>query len=331
MRLLVGMVAVAVVLAGCSSSAGPTGATARQGTDAASAAATAWSPDAVLVGIVTAGPAKDVAQGRASEWTYVFGAEGKNHHHRVTVDADGSVVEEKDRPRHELYHGEGPLSGWTVDSAAAAATLLSEDPTLQAAADGDADLQWLLGTGEDGPSWIAALQQGESWYFAAVHAASGAYLGTTEMPGFGVGNVTPQAGAFSGQVDITAPSDTYTFDITAGHAGLSVTATLAGTSVASKLEVTLTGPEETTGQLTLQGTPSDTRQDEVAVPSPPQGQWTITVELTEGALQDYNISWCAEGNGGGPGDGQMGGGVIGGSDGQGPGGGMGCGMVPGDR
>lgn len=253
--------------------------------------------------------------GKTAAWVYEYVA--ANGTYTVVLADNGTVLhEEVDEDEPDENFTAEAIEGWEVDSDEAADIVAENNDTWERAEDANITFYALeKDEDESDPTWALGFQAEGGTYIFAVNATTGEYLGafTFEGPSFdpgfggdyggdgngsyegpyGPGDEPPkEGGSFSGRLTVTDPNQTHTFEVEAsGHPELGVELTLDQPAT-STVQATIEGPNGTLGTLEADGMD---RAVEGWWEEPMTGTYTVTLELTQGAAQDYQLAWCAEG------------------------------------
>lgn len=258
-------------------------------------------------------PDDELQDGQAPAWGYVYQA--GNRTYAVAIGANGTVLAEE---TDEDDDPETPVEGWEVDSDEAAEIIAENNDTWANAGD-DGGVWYALAQDEPeddpeedpehDPMWIVGLSlPGEAPILYRVNATTGEYLGasTFTIPDFDVGGfgssgagtrgetVPEESGSFDGTLTATDATAEHTFEVDhPDHPELGVELSLDPPATGT-VTATIEGPNGTLG--TLEASPQD-RAVEAWWEAPSPGEYTVTLELTQGVTQDYTLTWCAKGTG----------------------------------
>lgn len=269
----------------------------------------------------------DLGDGRAIAWTLVYTApDVEEEAYLVTVLGNRTVHEtrpvdlttETNAGSVSVTVSENlwPARNWSVDSTLAA-SILAANASWSEIVEGEeeiTDLDWgMIGApeGED-PVWYAGVEAGEGndsrEVGLYVNASSGQIL--EEAPawfsqrfdsdvsfGDGPTGVPTESGTFEGTLSVNDASTTHTFTVDHdAHPALTVDLVSDPPQQTAGLHATLTTPtdEQVHTNVTLTGGAGAELFD---LDTPPSGEYTLELELTEGAAYRYNGCWIAEGDG----------------------------------
>lgn len=322
MRRTVGLLAVlALVTSGCFASGSiESFVAAQKHRGVADAAAQEWDDPARLVAVrglesnqtdddypfLMDRPDPLVGDGRAQAWQYVYASDARaDQHYRVTVAANGTVVDANVTARDDEMVA---VVDWNVDSDEAAHTAHEANATYRNATGRDdttvASFLTMVETEDNktDPHWLLLVEEdnGSDLLFLAVNARNGTYMGAFSTTGLAVPfhpRVVPEeSGTFQGEVTVADPQNTHTFQLREnGHESLQVELRIAATGPESVVNMTVEGPNGTTGATTWSGGSGSSGETAVVFGQPARGAWSVTVRLDSGLAQDYEVGWCAPG------------------------------------
>jgi hypothetical protein len=261
-----------------------------------------WSPNASM-------QEDRIGDGGAPFWVYEYRL--PNATLQVVVDEDGEVVaKERD---DDVDEDQPAITDWEISSIEAVDIVQENTDAWTVDDDGMAFYHLEREEAEKDPIWSMAQFREDGLQWARVNATTGEFLGSGSMDGgdggwsgwggwgggwgSGSGNASsddpyPEGDSFQGTVSVSEPTAEHTCEVEQpDHPELGVELTLDDPAT-STVTATVEGPSEELGTI-------EATADEPAAaewwddPSP--GDYTVTVELQEGAAQDYTITWCAEG------------------------------------
>jgi hypothetical protein len=252
-----------------------------------------------------------VGDGSPPLWVYEYRTD--NATVEVVVDRDGEVVA-VDR-EDEVDEDEPAIDDWEISSLDAVEIVQENNGSWAIDDEGMAVYDLDRDNATADPVWtLVQMDEDDGFLWARVNATNGEYLGSGSfdsdwsMDGWNgswsgngswngswsSGDESPyqEGGSFGGNLTVAEPSETHTFEVKQrGHPELGVELTLDQPAT-STVTATIEGP------TTELGTLKATADDSGAVDwwdRPRAGDYTVTVELQDGAAQTYDIQWCAEG------------------------------------
>lgn len=253
---------------------------------------------------------EELKDGQAPAWLYSYQAGNRSYH--VAIAANGTILAEETERDDDR---ETPIEDWEVDSDEAADVVAENNETWSRTDDARSVMYGLGQNGtEEDPVWFIVLFPGDAAPIVyTVNATTGEYLGahSIQIPSFDVGfgggfdgddggdGVPEEGGSDDGSVSLAQPTAEHTFEVEQdGHPELGLELSLDDPATSS-VTATIEGPDGTLGTIEADSM-EPAAEGWWADPQP--GEYTVTVELQEGATQDYAITWCAEGESYGFGD-----------------------------
>lgn len=241
--------------------------------------------------------------GRTNAWMYTFAADDRQL--TVLVDSDGDVLRLPGGFEGDLF-GQGvvPVGDWRIDSDEATSTVRTHNAKADdAMGAGTATVVYALGQEEDGehPFWALLIEEsgGEDLGIYLVDATNGTYVGEFNLTELFLGLLRPaEIGRTGGQfAALVGDTASHSFAVVEdGHEELLVTLVLDPDLPLSSVTMTVTGPDggdtASAGEvLTLLGE----SVGQLVFDAPTPGTYTVDVSMDVGALQNYEVLWCATG------------------------------------
>lgn len=260
-----------------------------------------------------------IGDGEAPAWMYTYQTSELTY--RVTVAHDGTVL--ANETSNETDPDATPIGEWSVSSEEAAEIVDENNDTWTTDADGFGFYALERDNETEDPIWGLAQFTPDHAILAAVNASTGEFLGAHPFSldfdfgwswswgwggGWGGGwsggygwsdgsseDAPPQeGGTFEDRVTLADDTHEHEFEIEApGHPRLGVGFQPQAPG-AGDLNVTVEGPDGELGSFES-ATSTGPESHGKWWGSPEAGDYTITVELTDGAERGYTIDWCAEG------------------------------------
>lgn len=256
-----------------------------------------------------------IGDGGAPFWAYTYRL--PNATLEIVVDEEGDVV---DKERSEDVDRDEPaIEDWQISSIEAVDIVQDNEEKWTVDDEGMAFYHLERDDETSDPVWsMAEFVEDHGLVWARVNATNGEFLGSGTFDfsfdwswnmgsngswggGWGSGSSdsgsddgpSQDGGSFQGSLSVTDPSAEHSFEISQrDHPELGVELTLddPATSTVTATVENPAGEELGTVEASADDPASESWWDEPTV-----GEYTITVELQEGASQDYTINWCAEG------------------------------------
>lgn len=269
------------------------------------------------------GPSDDtIGDGEAPAWVYTY--QTSNMTYRVTVADNGTVI--ANETEDDVDEDAVPIGEWEVTSEEAADIVADNNDGWTTSEDGFGFYALARENETSDPIWtLGQFLPDDGFVVARVNASTGEYLGTYSMDfdvdfdfdfdydydgaygsgydyEYGEASESPpqEGGGFSGTLTATEPTDEESFEVDhEDHPELVARLSLDGQSAASEVEATIETPDGEERSLTVTGSEG---AGELSIDAPDDGDYAVTLELTQGVSQDYTFTWCAEGDSTGDGD-----------------------------
>lgn len=250
---------------------------------------------------------EELGDGEAPAWVYTY--QTSNLTYRVTVTDDGEVI--ANETEDEVEDDRHPIESWSLTSQEAADTVAENNNSWQVGGEGSGFYGLNKEEADGDPVWTLVQFQKDGIVVARVNAETGEYLGARGADfgsGFDFGDgfygsddaeevdedPEREGGTFADTVTAAQDTNEHEFEIQQdGHPELGVQLRTEGPT-SGTVNVTVEGPNGTLGGFeSSSGT--GTQIQEKRFSNPLAGDYTVTVQLTDGAERDYTLHWCADG------------------------------------
>ncbi len=322
-------VLIGSITAGCIGQDGqqePAFATAQEVLGRATLQAEAWAGSPVLYGVQGLEPGESiydqaddptvsalwrhtdphVGDGKTQAWMYQFvSAEKPNRFLAVVALSDGRI--------HAAVEGnaaglgtftEPELGAWNIDSDEATRIASNKienwNQVLEDLPQALLTMNLARPSHQEHPYWIMAVREPMTFLeltSAAIDATTGQVVPVDEL----VRILRQVGGAFRGNLTMQLmEADIHLLSVPEeGHKALHANLQVHDPDPGSSIEVTLTpphGPSHTFAVSNDQITPDGPSHATLRIEDPPRGRWSVTIALEDGFSEDYEFTWCVEGD-----------------------------------
>lgn len=249
-------------------------------------------------GAVSGTPDDDIGDGRAPAWILSYSSEDKDERYQVIVTSDSVFAEEQAEEGFTPFGMGAPIEGWQLDSDAGADVAREDKYYANAVSDPGAMAITMLFQGTSGPVWLfgAGSEQDDGEAMVAVSAVDGEVIDTAEILGEVLGFVPREAGSDSGSIaGAVVSSFSSAFDVQIGGHGVLVVLVSVTPPPVVAMEVTVTDPAGTEYTATLDPAVGVDATAIVVVNAVPTGEYGVSVFGDVVVANDWEISWCTDG------------------------------------
>lgn len=190
-----------------------------------------------------------------------------------------------------------PLETWVLDSEEAARAALADDTFHEFVAEGANFSASVLVRLKEAthPYWVLTIVSEDKFHEVTVDAVNGSVSDLESV--WSALFPAHEQGLFTGQLLLTQPEDTFSFDVVeADHPWLQLYVSATGAArPPATVTVTLTSPAGSSETFSWQPPLSGTGRIGFNQQDVPTGRWTVSLDLDSGVLVDYQVTWCAVG------------------------------------
>ncbi|MHB1261218.1 MAG: hypothetical protein ACYC2H_05830 [Thermoplasmatota archaeon] len=237
--------------------------------------------------------------GKAPVWVFEYVSDDAEASFQVTVTSAGVAFEQESEEAEVALFGNLPIGDWRIDSDEGARVAHEDEAYDAAVEDPEAFVVTVLVQVEDKPIWLFAAggpgSEEEFGAFVAVDASTGDAIDAQAIMRQLVGFVIREAGSFDGT--LTAPDTSFggSFDIELEGHGLLVVLVAVSPPPLVPMQVTVTDPAGTEYTETLDRAVGVDATRSLAINAVLAGEYTVEVSADAAVLNDWELSWCTDG------------------------------------
>jgi hypothetical protein len=244
---------------------------------------------------------EDVGDGRAPVWSLTYWSEDKDASLHVVVTSEGiSHVREAGAEEAAVFGplGAEPVADWRIDSDGGADVARRDESYAAAVASPEALVFTMLFQGRDGPVWIYGAESGDldGESLVALSARDGTVIEEDEVLGEVFGFLLREFGSASGASNVGAGFEFFTdFEVQlGGHRSLAVLVSVSPAPVAP-MQIVVRDPAGAESTATLAMAAGLEGRQSVVLQDVPTGPYDVRVSTDVAVLENWEISWCTDG------------------------------------
>lgn len=236
--------------------------------------------------------------GEAAVWVFGYVSEEVGASLQVTVTGAGVAFEQESADADVALFGNLPVADWGIDSDEAASVAHEDVAYGSAVAGPEAFVVTVLAQVGDRPVWLFAAEgHGEeaSGAFVAVDASTGEAIDVQAIMRQLVGFTIREAGALDGTLVAPGSSFQGSFDVELEGHGLLVVLVAVSPPPLVPMRVTVTDPSGTAYVEALDPAVGLEATRSLAIHAVLSGGYRVEVSADASVLNDWEVSWCTDG------------------------------------